>query len=135
MGLVFICFLVFLAVLAAWLPRLDPRGGQLALRAVNSGLELSMEPDSFVVGEGSRSAKPVPRGGRVKRYISPYAKKLVAARQQWRCKICSRLLDASFEIDHIVPLFRGGSNDSSNLQALCRSPCHMQKSALEASRQ
>ena len=64
-------------------------------------------------------------------YISPYTKKLVASRQGWRCATCNKMLDASYEIDHRKPLFKGGSNDISNLQALCRSPCHIQKSARE----
>ena len=65
-------------------------------------------------------------------YISPYTKKLVASKQGWRCAICDKMLDASYEIDHRKPLFKGGTNDIGNLQALCRSPCHIQKSAKES---
>lgn len=32
------------------------------------------------------------------------------------------------ELDHIVPLFKGGADDDSNLQGLC-SPCHAAKTA------
>ncbi len=67
-------------------------------------------------------------------YISPYTKKLVAASQHWKCRICGRELDASYEIDHIVPLHKNGGNEISNLEAICRSPCHISKSAREASR-
>ena len=53
-------------------------------------------------------------------------KKVVASSQQWSCKRCNQLLDASYEIDHIIPLYKGGNNELTNLQALCRN-CHGQK--------
>ena len=39
---------------------------------------------------------------------------------------CKQILDASYEVDHITPLYKGGTNDLNNLQALCRN-CHGQK--------
>ena len=76
-----------------------------------------------------RKTSPVKRG-----YISPYMRNQVAQSQHWRCNICGKELDASFDLDHILPLSQGGSNDRSNLQAICHSPCHIEKSAREASR-
>lgn len=35
------------------------------------------------------------------------------------------------EVDHVVPLFKGGTNDESNLQPLCR-PCHVDKTTADA---
>jgi 5-methylcytosine-specific restriction enzyme A len=61
-----------------------------------------------------------------KRNVSESKKKYVAANQQWKCKDCNNLLDATYEIDHIVPLYKGGNNDVSNLSALCRN-CHGKK--------
>lgn len=40
------------------------------------------------------------------------------------------MLPSTFEVDHIKPLFSGGSNDLDNLQALCNL-CHARKSAQE----
>ena len=61
-----------------------------------------------------------------KRKVSESTKKIVAARQQWSCAICSRLLDETYEVDHIIPLYKGGSNDVTNLMAL--DPiCHRKK--------
>ena len=57
-------------------------------------------------------------------------KKWVGAQQQWRCANCNQLLDASYEVDHIVPLHQGGDNHPDNLQALCRN-CHGQKTFKE----
>ena len=65
-------------------------------------------------------------------YITPLVKKRVAANQKWRCASCKRLLDETHELDHIKPLFRGGTNLESNLAALCKR-CHMLKSAVEQS--
>ena len=67
-------------------------------------------------------------------YITPLVKKRVAAKQKWVCKVCKNLLDETFEIDHIRPLWKGGQGtDEKNLQALCKR-CHVMKSAMEQTR-
>ena len=58
-----------------------------------------------------------------KRNLSESTKKYVAANQRWQCKKCNNLLSAAYEVDHKVPLYKGGSNHISNLEALCRN-CH-----------
>jgi len=60
------------------------------------------------------------------RKVSGYMKKLVGSQQDWKCNNCGRLLPASFEVDHIIPLYKEGTNDISNLRALCRN-CHGEK--------
>lgn len=67
-----------------------------------------------------------------KRYTDIFRRQ-VAASQQWKCANCQALLSAYFEIDHIEPLWRGGSNERHNLNALC-SNCHSEKTCLEAAR-
>lgn len=37
---------------------------------------------------------------------------------------------AAEELDHIVPLFKGGADDESNYQSLCV-PCHKEKTRLD----
>jgi hypothetical protein len=64
------------------------------------------------------------------RKVSESTKKVVASNQQWTCFMCHRLLDYSYEIDHNVPLFLGGTNHISNLHALCRN-CHGKKTIME----
>ena len=44
------------------------------------------------------------------RKVSESTKKIVASNQNWRCLMCHNLLDYSYEIDHNVPLFAGGTN-------------------------
>lgn len=49
----------------------------------------------------------------------------------YTCPILDKLFDeAGYDIDHVLPLADGGSNDISNLQALCPS-CHRVKTARE----
>lgn len=61
-----------------------------------------------------------------KRKVTPLTKKIVASNQKWICSHCKELLDYTYEVDHIIPLFKGGSNQLNNLQALCRN-CHGRK--------
>ena len=65
-----------------------------------------------------------------KRSVSETKKKYVASNQDWKCGECKSRLNAWFEVDHKVRLEHGGSNDVSNLVALCRE-CHGKKTAME----
>ena len=57
--------------------------------------------------------------------------RIVGARQAWRCNLCKELLPAVFHLDHIRPLWDGGSNDlDENSQILC-TPCHAVKTLNE----
>lgn len=49
------------------------------------------------------------------------------AKQRGKCPVCREKLDV-FHIDHVVALSRGGSNDISNIQLLCK-PCNLKKHA------
>ena len=84
-----------------------------------------------------------PTAARRKR-VTPFQAKQIAAAQEWRCacgciapKDPQRrgfLLDASYEIDHRIPLAEGGSNDESNLQALLRTHHQAKSSAFARGR-
>ena len=65
-----------------------------------------------------------------RRNVNNTVKKLIAANQKWTCNKCHEILDASYEIDHIVPLYKNGNNNVNNLQALCRN-CHGKKTILD----
>ena len=65
-----------------------------------------------------------------RRNVSNSMKKIVASLQKWKCGDCANLLDFTYEIDHKIPLFKGGLNSRDNLIALCRL-CHGRKTILE----
>ncbi len=90
------------------------------------------EPGRKLPGAGAAGQSRV--ATRRKR-ITPFQAKRVAAKQKWRCAMCSELLQEDFEVDHIVPLHRGGSFDNNidSLQALHKR-CHMLKNSLEQRR-
>jgi hypothetical protein len=68
--------------------------------------------------------------GTTKRSVSETKKKFVAASQNWLCGDCKRQLPAWFEVDHVIALHNGGSNEVGNLVALCRD-CHGKKTAMD----
>lgn len=65
-----------------------------------------------------------------KRNVSGLMKKRIAASQEWKCGSCKQTLDETYEVDHRIALFNGGSNDPSNLVALCPH-CHRKKTVDE----
>jgi HNH endonuclease len=62
-----------------------------------------------------------------RRYLSAELRRLVWARDQGRCRQCDST--RYIEIDHMIPLALGGSDEADNLRLLCRS-CN-QRSAIE----
>ena len=48
--------------------------------------------------------------------------------QSWKCLSCDQCLKAGYDVDHIVPISKGGSNLPINLQILCPR-CNRKKSA------
>ena len=83
-------------------------------------------------GNGNSSVNRMMMSGKgtTKRSVSETKKKFVAANQNWLCGDCKRQLPAWFEVDHVIALHNGGSNEVSNLVALCRD-CHGKKTAMD----
>ena len=65
------------------------------------------------------------------RWIALRREVLHAARYQ--CAGCGRVRPVNrLEVDHVVPIHRGGDQwDRGNLQVLCKSPCHRDKTRAE----
>ena len=51
--------------------------------------------------------------------------------KDFKCALCHHKIPVAFNIDHIVPLWDGGTNDRSNLQGVCVT-CHGAKTGAEA---
>ena len=66
-----------------------------------------------------------------KRNVSGYMKRIIASEQNWCCMSYKDMLKASYEVDHIIPLCKGGTNNKENLVALCRN-CHGEKTFKES---
>lgn len=72
-----------------------------------------------------------------KRRATPYAwKARIWASQDFRCALCWVRLGApeDAEYDHVVPLALGGRHDIMNIEALCRTPCHLEKTKADIRR-
>lgn len=66
------------------------------------------------------------RGGRPWRRL----KEKIHLRDNWTCQHCRRVT-TQLELDHIVNVAQGGTDDESNLQSLCL-PCHKDKTIKES---
>jgi len=91
-----------------------------------NGIESNLPP-GFCNGE--RKIISSGKNG-TKRSVSETKKKYIAANQDWKCGNCKSQLDHTFEIDHKIRLEYGGTNEVTNLIALCRN-CHGKKTANE----
>lgn len=61
--------------------------------------------------------------------IPKAVRKYVLQRNNYQCQSCGQQsYETQLNIDHIIPLANGGSNDISNLQVLC-SRCNQKKQA------
>ena len=68
----------------------------------------------------------------MKRNVSAIVREAVVWRDDWTCKICKHeLIEDQWHCDHIKPLWDGGTNEETNLQAICAN-CHAGKTAREA---
>jgi len=79
--------------------------------------------------QGARETRET-RETKEKRNVSGLLKKKIAASQEWKCGSCAALLDETYEVDHKLALFQGGTNEPDNLVALCPN-CHRHKTVEE----
>ena len=96
------------------------------------------ETSSSLIHGGSSKARPP--AAALRKRITPYQSRKIAARQQFRCAVCREPFSEGnlWDIDHVVPLHLcGGSkeecNDMSNLRAIHRT-CHMDVTAEQFAR-
>ena len=68
-----------------------------------------------------------------RRHVTQRMKKEVGARAEWKCQRCEIMVNANFEVDHIIPLYHAGDNTFHNLQLLCPD-CHRTKTSEDRQR-
>lgn len=119
--------MILLALVALWLARQQNWSeARLAMRVAENLQHHLFEPEHDVVqpAERVKPRKQLRRSAKKRgRTLTQLQKKVVAARDAWRCQICHNLVDSSYEVDHIKPFSEGGSDHPSNLRLLCRA-CH-----------
>jgi hypothetical protein len=100
------------------------------LDEVNRGMNPMMNTNPMMAATPMMNTNPMMGVKATKRSVSETKKKYVASMQNWKCGECNSQLNAWFEVDHKTRLEYGGSNEVSNLVALCRE-CHGKKTAME----
>ena len=73
------------------------------------------------------------KGKTCRRYLPKQYRRNIIESQQNKCNICSSELSDYYEIDHIIAMQFGGTDELNNLQALC-CECHARKSRTENKR-
>ena len=81
---------------------------------------VSKMPEGEATGWGSG------RGGRPWRRI----RERILLRDKYTCQRCGHI-GTDLEVDHIINVAQGGTDDDENLQSLCI-PCHKAKTAAES---
>ena len=71
-----------------------------------------------------------PHPGNTERQFSWVRKVTAFDRDGWKCVVCGAT--NNLEMDHAVALMNGGSNDITNLFALCHA-CHVEKTRMDRS--
>jgi len=65
-------------------------------------------------------------GKEVRMWLSQGTRDVIALRQSYCCNICQQLLPLGKQVDHVLALRHGGSNELNNYQFLCAN-CHTRK--------
>ncbi|MCX0337428.1 HNH endonuclease [Acinetobacter radioresistens] len=92
----------------------------MKLQQLKPRLQTAKEQRSTKVNWGSG------RGGRPWRRL----KQKIHLRDEWTCCSCGRVTH-ELELDHIVNVAQGGTDDETNLQSLCVE-CHKKKTSKES---
>ena len=75
-----------------------------------------------------KKSKKASQAKKRSRYIPASVRVDVLTRDNYRCVYCGvTSKNAELQVDHIIPFSKGGSNDPSNLQTLCKR-CNQGKS-------
>lgn len=85
---------------------------------------IAANPDAVRVHSQNRRAREVGAGGKLSRGLAEKLFKL----QRGLCACCKQPLGDDYQLDHIVPVARGGPNVDANIQLL-RRKCNNQKRA------
>jgi 5-methylcytosine-specific restriction protein A len=71
-----------------------------------------------------------PRNVERKHRFSMSERRAIISRDRGLCYVCGEF--GADEVDHVIPLARGGTDSPTNLKAIHREPCHRDKTSAEA---
>lgn len=92
-----------------------------ASRAKRRAIRASRKEYYKILGDAQRARKH----GTVGRYSSADVASMLMA-QKGLCAYCRKDIQKAFEVDHVIPFCRGGTNNRNNLQLTC-GPCNRSK--------
>ncbi|PIT53970.1 HNH endonuclease [Snodgrassella alvi] len=104
--------------------KLTVKASRLMPAGCNSRLPSPRQRKSGKAGVWGRG-----RGGRPWRRL----REAVLLRDRYTCQYCGLVSAEEMEVDHIVNIAAGGTDDMGNLQTLCK-VCHRVKTRLESRR-
>jgi 5-methylcytosine-specific restriction endonuclease McrA len=92
---------------------------------------IQMSKENFLKNEAmrDRNEQTVYRSTR-RQFFSTSVRLNLFLKRKGACSICLQKIDAgkAWDIDHTIPLALGGTNETKNLQILCK-PCHRSKTS------
>lgn len=93
--------------------------------------DMSHVPTGYMGNESCSELDAVPSGITLRTPVSKRLRFRVMRRDGYRCRLCGMTSDdgITLEVDHIVPVAKGGRTEESNLWTLCH-PCNNGKSDL-----
>lgn len=105
---------------AAFLGQLEVRNVRVKLAQAEKTIAQLQEEIAWLRTPAGRRRKTIPMSLR----------RQVAHAQDYQCAKCECKLPPTWETDHVLPIWRGGTNAVANLQALCPN-CHRYKTTYE----
>jgi hypothetical protein len=117
--------LICLLLLSARMDNLLPRSPVRLERLIGATEPLDLNAFAEFVDDSAHLEKPSWQDRYANRRVPDNLRAAVLMRDGGRCRKCGRALN--LEIDHIVPVSKGGKTQESNLQTLCRR-CNRAKS-------
>ena len=96
------------------------------LRTIKPRIQSAPKREMAIAVPGGKESWGSGRGGRPWRRI----RDRILLRDRYTCQHCGRVGEDN-EVDHIVNVAQGGTDDDSNLQTLCPD-CHKVKTAAES---
>jgi len=92
--------------------------------------EINKMKEELQIIKNKKATPPLQKSRDIRKKITKETRKEIVDEQENTCGKCKEKLSSCFQMDHIVGIQFGGTNEKSNLMALC-CECHAKKSIAE----